>query len=46
LKALILGAGVSKPAGYPIAELIPAIEADVKACKNSELMSAWAQWVK
>jgi hypothetical protein len=45
VKILILGAGASKPAGYPTAnELMPAIAADTNASKRVDLMNAWEQW--
>jgi hypothetical protein len=45
VKVLILGAGASKPACYPVAEkLMPTIEADAKASRNIMLMSAWEHW--
>jgi hypothetical protein len=45
VKVLILGAGASKAAGYPLAsELMPAIKDDVQKSKNLQLADAWARW--
>src|SRR5271170_5130945 len=45
MKVLILGAGASKPACYPLAsELMLTIETDAKASRNIMLMNAWEHW--
>jgi hypothetical protein len=45
MKVLILGAGASKEAGYPVAaELMPTIEVDAKRSGNAVLRDAWQHW--
>ncbi|MGO9453909.1 MAG: hypothetical protein ACLQDV_23090 [Candidatus Binataceae bacterium] len=45
MKLLILGAGASKPAGYPLAaELMVTMEEDAKASRNAQLERAWEHW--
>lgn len=45
MKVLLLGAGASRAAGYPLAgELLPAIEADAQYTRSVNLRDAWARW--
>jgi hypothetical protein len=45
IKVLILGAGASKGAGYPLgADLMPTIETDAKDSGNLTLREAWRHW--
>lgn len=45
IKVLILGAGASKRAGYPVAaDLMSTIEADAKGSGNATLLEAWQHW--
>jgi hypothetical protein len=46
VKVLILGAGASRAAGYPLAsELMTAIERDAVDSKNLQLADAWKGWL-
>src|SRR5713101_1982075 len=45
MKVLLLGAGASKSAGYPLAsELMITIERDARESRNAELRHAWELW--
>ena len=45
MKVLLLGAGASKPAGYPLAsELMTTIERDARESRNDGLRHAWELW--
>src|SRR5260370_15650226 len=45
IKVLILGAGASRAAGYPVAaDLMRTIEADAKSSGNAALGKAWQHW--
>jgi hypothetical protein len=45
-RVLVLGAGASRSAGYPLAsELMTTIERDARQSKNIQLLEAWNGWV-
>jgi hypothetical protein len=45
MKAILLGAGASKAAGYPLAaELISSIESEARSSRELNLKDAWKQW--
>jgi hypothetical protein len=46
MKVIILGAGASRAAGYPLAlELMTTIERDAVEAKNIQLADAWNRWL-
>lgn len=46
MKVLILGAGASRAAGYPLAsELMDVIQDDASHAKNMQLSLVWNQWL-
>ncbi len=46
MRVLVLGAGASRSAGYPLAsELMTTIERDARQSKNIQLLEAWNGWV-
>src|SRR5579862_6550350 len=46
MKVLILGAGASRAAGYPLAaELMTSIERDAVESRNIQLADAWDRWL-
>lgn len=46
MRVLVLGAGASRSAGYPLAsELMTTIERDARESKNIQLLEAWNRWV-
>jgi hypothetical protein len=46
MKVIILGAGASRAAGYPLAsELMTTIEGDAVEAKNIQLADAWNRWL-
>jgi hypothetical protein len=45
MRVLVLGAGASRSAGYPLAsELMTTIERDARESKNIQLLEAWNGW--
>jgi hypothetical protein len=46
MKVLVLGAGASRSAGYPLAsDLMTTIERDAAESNNSQLANAWNSWL-